>query len=176
MKKFVLSMMIALIATMLINFPVSQARQVRFADVGAENFVNQIRQLLKSNDTTKGIIISDPKHLKEFDYPSSNPKILLWECNFYMDDNLDSRGELTIYTDSEGYVLAVTVNCSKSDISVKPVPAILRAVCAHLTSEEYMSLLKNKDVWSSYYNRRYVMLVKETSDNVLLISLRALNS
>ena len=39
-----------------------------------------------------------------------------------------------------------------------------------------MSLLKNKDVWSSYYNRRYVMLVEETSDNLLLISLRALNS
>ena len=173
MKKFVLSMMIALVATMLINFPVSQARSVRFADVGAENFVNQIRQLINSN--TKGIIISELKHLKEFDYPISNPKILRWECNFYMADNLDSRGELTIYTDSEGYVLAVTVSCSKSDISVKPVPAILRAVCAHLTSDEYMSLLKNKDVWSSYYNRRYVMLVEETSDNVLLISLKALN-
>lgn len=169
MKKFALSMMIALVATMLINIPVSQARQVRFADVGAENFVNQIRQLLKSNDTTKNLIISELRRAKNHDIPEKGMSV--WKCNFSMLNDLDNRGILLIFTDSEGYVFMVGFACPRSEPSFRSASCVMTAVweSISLTYDEIVTLTTSNSTWSSYNNRRYVTSRGELDDFIVIL-------
>lgn len=167
MKKFVLSMMIALVATMLINIPVSQARQVRFADVGAENFVAQLKQILYSNDFRQYLkndntfptaiypVLTDVVRDKSFDMPGRG--LTAWSCYYGRENSVKEDGQIIFLVDGSGYIFEVLMIHRRESSSAQVGSAICTAffMSMNLTSNETSTLVKNGNVWSSRNNRMY---------------------
>ena len=173
MKKFLLSIIIALVATMLINLPVSHAKQVRFADVGAENFVAQIKQILYSDDFKKSVnswekytvrppILTDVFLDRNFDF--SGDGLTAWSCYYGREDSTEKDGQLVFLTDGGGYVFEVIMIAHKTPSSAQAGAAILTAFLPlmNLTESEHQALYKNGNTWSSHNNRRYTMTSQYT--------------
>ena len=167
MKKFALPMMIALVATMLINLPVSQARQVRFLDVGAENFVAKIKQILYSNDFRQHLknnntfptviypVLTDVVRDKSFDMPGKG--LTAWSCYYGRENSVEEDGQIIFLVDGNGYIFEVVMINRRESLSAQAGAAVLMAFHAsmNLTAVEGSTLVKNGSVWSSYNNRVY---------------------
>ena len=165
-------MMIAFVATMLINLPVSQARQVKFADVGAENFVAQIKQILYSNDFRQHLkndntftiasypVLTDVVRDRSFDNLSEG--LTAWSCYYGRENSAKKDGQIIFLVDSSGYIFEVLVINRRESSSAQVGAAVLMAFCLsmNLTSNEASTLAKNGHVWSSYNNRFYATAAK----------------
>ena len=174
MKKFILSMMIALVATMLINIPVSQARQVRFADIGAENFVAKLKQILYSNDFRQHLknnntfptaiypVLTDVVRDKSFDMPGRG--LTAWSCYYGRENSAKEDGQIIFLVDGSGYIFEVLMINRRESSSAQVGAFVLMAFCSsmNLTGNEASTLVKNGNVWSSRNNRMYTTSAKYT--------------
>ena len=168
MKKF-LSVIILFVAIMLINPSVSHAGQIRFADVGAENFVAQIKQILYSNDFRQFLkndstfntviypVLTDVVRDRNFDFPDRG--LTAWSCYCGREDSVKADGQIIFFTDSSGYVFEILMifprESSSAQVGATVFGAFFSAI--NLTNNETDTLFKIGHVWSSYNSRVYAM-------------------
>ena len=168
MKKF-LSVIILFVAAMMINLSVSQARQVRVADVGAENFVAQLKQILYSNDFRQFLkndstfntviypILTDVVRDRNFDFPDRG--LTAWSCYCGREDSVKADGQIIFSTDSSGYVFEILMIFPRESSSAQVGAHVLNEILSqiNLTNNETGTLFKIGHVWSSYNSRVYAM-------------------
>lgn len=175
MKKF-LSMIIVFVTAMMINLPVSQARPARFADVGAENFVAQLKQILYSNDFRQHLknnntfptviypVLTDVVRDRSFDNPGKG--LTAWSCYYGRENSAEKDGQIIFFVDGDGYICEVLFIQRRKSSSAQAGAAVLMAFSwsmyeiVNLTSNELDTLFKNGDVWSSHNNRAYATMAQ----------------
>lgn len=168
MKKGVLLKVIAFVALMLINPSVSHAGQIRFADVGAENFVAQLKQTLYSddfrqflkNDSTFATVIYPvlTDVVRDSSLDNLSKRLTAWRCYYGREDSMKEDGQIVFYIDSSGYVFEIIMIHRREPLAAQVGALVLTAFfpSINLTSDECSTLMKNGNVWSSYNNRLYI--------------------
>ena len=175
MKK-IFAVIFAFTVLMFVNVSTSYARQIRFVDVGVENFTNQLKQVLVADRTQQyfksfncaNVSITDVTRRRNFDV--INRGLSAWSCDFSMSGT--RQGQLMFLSDMDGYIFEICVACYNSKSSALAGAAIMwciNTMSMDLTQSESDLLGKTWNTWSVNKNRRFVISRETNEDGIFMI-------